>query len=666
MEPRLAFVVDVRQPSRKVFERVYVDGNLKEILEVKPDRYEVTDVKGQVTGMVITANLAIAAPVQVPIPGVTVNVAGVGTTVTDANGNYLITTGLSGPFNVSAGMNGPDYNVATAQGTLLSLNVPTNSHTPGVETADLFFNNPSDQFGTAQTNAAYHLMLVRGYTEAHFPGYLGFTPQQVSVNETSTCNAFYDPATKSIHFFATGGGCNNTCYGNVLYHEYSHGTDDYYGGILSSSLSEGTSDMFAMYICDSPIIGQDFQTGSFLRTGENNTVWPGSNCGNDPHCVGEVFMGFSWQGRKKLIASLGTPAGIAVAETDFIGIMPANPNGTLNATTQVFLNDDNDGDLTNGTPHFADLVAAAVMKGLPTPTFIPIHITNQRYPDTCNQTQPYLIYATIVPDAPNVLSTMVVNYSIEGGASGSVPMTPTGVADEYVGSVPAQVGPVVISYSITATDTAFNSVTLPATTGDAFRFAVGRKTTLLFDDLESGAAGWTHGAISGTDDWQLGTPQTAGTNSYDPTAAFSGNNVWGNDLQLTGGNGLYPSNSENWVDSPSINASGHTGVRLRFQRWLTVDKGSSDQATIAVNGTQIFANPTVGQFIDKAWMSQDIAAPSGDNVASFKTRWRVKTNFGTNLGGWNIDDIEVYALESTPVLTLNLGVSSTTPPRGRR
>jgi hypothetical protein len=104
---------------------------------------------------------------------------------------------------------------------------------------------------------------------------------------------------------------------------------------------------------------------------------------------------------------------------------------------------------------------------------------------------------------------------------------------------------------------------------------------------------------------------------------------------------------------------------LRFERWLTVDKGSNDQATISINGTQVFANPTKTQLVDTAWLMQDIAGGMADGVSSFKVRWRLKTNFGTNLGGWNVDDVEVYALEATPVLTLNLGVNSTTPPTGQ-
>ena len=78
--------------------------------------------------------------------------------------------------------------------------------------------------------------------------------------------------------------------------------------------------------------------------------------------------------------------------------------------------------------------------------------------------------------------------------------------------------------------------------------------------------------------------------------------MWGNDLGMSGWNGAYANNINNWLRSPIIDCSGQTGVHLSFQRWLTVEDGIYDQARIKVNGTQVWVNPGgTGDLIDTSW-----------------------------------------------------------------
>ncbi|HKE02333.1 MAG TPA: hypothetical protein VKE69_15045, partial [Planctomycetota bacterium] len=218
---------------------------------------------------------------------------------------------------------------------------------------------------------------------------------------------------------------------------------------------------------------------------------------------------------------------------------------------------------------------------------------------------------------------------------------------------------------IVATDNAAHVLTVPPG-DDAFRFAVGLRTTLFSDKLDTGAAGWTHTQVTQQDDWNLGDPQTLGTNGFDPATPFSGTACWGNDLQITSTsqNGLYQPNVDNYLESPNINASGHTGVRVRFRRWLTVESGQFDQARVFANGVQIWSNPQLTDLLDSTWTLQDVAATPANGAAAFKVRWRLTSDGGVEYGGWTIDDVEVYALEPTPVLTLNVTPSSTTPTVG--
>ena len=75
-----------------------------------------------------------------------------------------------------------------------------------------------------------------------------------------------------------------------------------------------------------------------------------------------------------------------------------------------------------------------------------------------------------------------------------------------------------------------------------------------FHDLQSGSSN------PGADDWQWGTPQAI-PYSQDPSFAYSGDNVIGNDLGLDNGNGRYQNNKVNFVLSPPIDTMGYDNVR---------------------------------------------------------------------------------------------------------
>jgi hypothetical protein len=602
-------------------------------------------------------------PIEKPLEGILVTVPGVGTAVTDSNGNYLVSSPNLTSATVTVAIAGPYYTVNNAQGPNLTGGVSGATPIQGTITANFVFNTGLTEFETAEVTAAYHAMQVRNFVKAKIPTYVGFPQQAVNVNLTATCNAYYEGVGNSINFYNAGNGCTNSAYSTTVYHEYGHGVDDYYFGIPSGSLSEAIGDIHAMYLTGQPIVGQDFKgPGTLIRTGENTKTWPASSCGGEPHCVGETYMGFAWQLYKILKQSMGAVPGAAQAEQIVIGTLPAGNANIPDAVTQVFILDDNDGNLANGTPHYVDIAAAALMKGFTPPQLKLISVQHSIHPDTFNQTKPYPIYATITAQAPAVFGAAFVDYSVNGGATQTVPMAAAGGPNVYVGYIPPQVGPAIINYWIRAQDQVASTQLFPTGGDNAYRFAVGKKTVLFADKMENGTNGWTHVQASSADDWMYGKPQNAGTNPYDPPAAYSGNNCWGNDLQLVAtDDGLYNYDEDCYLETPTISATGKTGVRLRFRRWLTIERGQNDKATVLVNNSQLYLNPTGQDLFDTQWVLQDFSAPSANNVAAFKARWRLKSDLGIEYGGWNIDDVEVYALETTPVLNLNLSTFSPTP-----
>jgi hypothetical protein len=90
-----------------------------------------------------------------------------------------------------------------------------------------------------------------------------------------------------------------------------------------------------------------------------------------------------------------------------------------------------------------------------------------------------------------------------------------------------------------------------------------------------------------------------------------------------------------------LDCTGRTGVRLRFKRWLSVEHGSYDQATIAVNGVPVWTNPVGAAVVDTAWQAVEYAIPMADNNPSVQIEWRLVSDNIVELGGWQIDDVEI-------------------------
>src|SRR5262249_39672396 len=97
--------------------------------------------------------------------------------------------------------------------------------------------------------------------------------------------------------------------------------------------------------------------------GSSDRRWPALDCGDEKHCVGETFAGFVWDLRKNLVASLGEVAGITTAEhVVFAGLM-AGASSIPTTVRAIFTEDDDDGRLLSGTPHFSDLFEAGRAHG---------------------------------------------------------------------------------------------------------------------------------------------------------------------------------------------------------------------------------------------------------------------------------------------------------------
>jgi hypothetical protein len=275
--------------------------------------------------------------------------------------------------------------------------------------------------------------------------------------------------------------------------------------------------------------------------------------------------------------------------------------------------------------------------------------------DTTSNSTRRTVTANVTSDA-GVASVELVHRNAQDGNLYAEPMSPTGNPGEWGAEIAAQPFGSTVQYFVRVTDVLSRSESHPANAPTTLHeYDTLALEPLFTETFDSGAPGWTHGLVAGQDDWQVGPPNQSGTNANDPHSAFSGPNVYGNDLAPPGFNGDYAANVSNWLQSPSFSTAGRSNVRLRYRRWLTVEDGFYDTARIRVNGVEVWRN-AIGSgsqhFIDSSWALHDLdVSGAAANRASNVVRFELESDAGVQFGGWNLDDFQVVSEGAQPVLT---------------
>jgi hypothetical protein len=290
------------------------------------------------------------------------------TLYTDDTGrvDFMISTAT----NVTVSLKG--QRCALVQGT----SAPTLSTviTPGGSNTVYVLDPWSTDEEIAHTTTYWIVNHVNQYCRG--PSALGNTPQlavldgiQPTVNLVGACNAFY--SNNTISFYRQSTGCTNSAFSTIIAHEWGHGLDFEYGGpSYWNGMTEAWADIVSMYCFDTPDIGTGFfNTPSPVRTGNNTHQFPQ---GTTLHEQGQSFMGFAWKLRDRL-ASLLASRGMAIVLTNYVVLatIAADADSQPEAVLEVFLADDDDGNLANGTPNYAAIQWAAAQHSLPHPAILP-------------------------------------------------------------------------------------------------------------------------------------------------------------------------------------------------------------------------------------------------------------------------------------------------------
>ncbi|MCK4658110.1 MAG: hypothetical protein KAV82_01185 [Phycisphaerae bacterium] len=150
--------------------------------------------------------------------------------------------------------------------------------------------------------------------------------------------------------------------------------------------------------------------------------------------------------------------------------------------------------------------------------------------------------------------------------------------------------------------------------------------------------------------WGFGVPAGEGSHNGDPTSGYTGLNVYGYNLD---GDYDHDMTEPAYLTTTALDCSNLFGTELQFQRWLAVEAGMFDQATVEVSNdgtvwTRLWENPDQS-LSESEWSQQsyDISAVA-DGYDTVYVRWGMGPTDGSiRYPGWNVDDVEIRAVPTS-------------------
>jgi len=548
------------------------------------DDIHYLEVTGQVTEDVEDFGYCEGVSHQ-PNKDLTVNVSGVASVFTDASGNYSATVPDNTLRSVTAMLRGRRVRLQNNGGANASF---AGSTTPGnplnivwtnlnsqADERDVYLHTTRNYDFIRALDPTINLMVLDTQLLAN-----------VSINDN--CNAFWNGS--SINFYREGGGCANTGrIGDVIYHEYGHGVTQvtYSPQSPPGDLHEGNSDIIAAHLTEVSIIGNGFflnQCGSGIRDCDNTFKYPDDVVGQEGHFAGQVICGFDWDARRNL--EVLNPS-IFASHSDSLWHYTRKMFKPMTQPAQVngyFLLDDNDGDISNESPHYAALCPAAVRHGFTPPgpaATRPVTVAHTSLHSTTNTSSDYEVVAVITSTAgPIDVSQTDLHYRLSGGPEFDVPMTATGNPNEYHAFIPASPVGTRVSYTMTTADQAGNEGAYPqnpCVPGTPNGTEVFHVATTLDEEV---ASGWTVGAAGDnavTGVWVRVDPNGTGAQPENDRTPAPGTICF-----VTGQGSPGGPLGENDVDggtttllTPILNLSTFATAEILYHRWYSNNTGAT-------------------------------------------------------------------------------------------
>ena len=580
-----------------------VDSTTGQVLHQESLIHEV-DITGNVSGRATTGDGADSCgPTDIqPLPYARIT-AGLTTVFADANGNFVLPNAGASPISVTASLHGQYFDLRTCNGTQVpspqgadctSQAAPITSSITPPGPANFLFNDPdvagnTGQFKRAEVNSYLHANLVRDYLLEFNPAFPIISTEvdfPVNVNLGLTCNAFYSSGQQSINFYIAGGGCTNTSNSTVVHHEFGHRIVNA-AGSGQGAYGEGFGDVMAVILTDQSCLGSGFNApcGTCLRNADNNCQYSAgctSNCGSGSHDCGRLLSGCVWSTRNALFSS--NP----ITYRDTLGNLVVNSvllHAGTTITPQITIDfltlDDDDSDITNGTPHYSEINAGFSAHNMPAP---PLAALFFNYPNgkpayvnpNGGTTMRVVVSGNAATPQPNTGKLLVST----GGPYTEIPMTQIS-PNVYDAVFPPSPCGTSLKYYVSAQTTSALTITSPSTAPTAFFTATSALGigAVAFDDNFQTDTGWsvTNSAGLTTGAWERGVPLNPPPSACPPTdndgsgSCYVTQNVSGN-FDIDGGSTT--------LTSPNMVLSGPASIS--YHRWYNNNTGASPQADTMV------------------------------------------------------------------------------------
>ena len=574
-----------------------------------------------------------------------------------SDGAGMVTFPDGAPAAVTATLNGPLVTVLNDVG-------PVASKELALADGETFtWNDAKDSEKVdAQLSTFIHIIEVKERCKLIAPSMIWLNSQvKATVNIDDTCNAFSDGT--DVNFYRASNQCENTGrIPDVNYHEFGHSFHFHAiipgVGAFDGALSEGQADYLAATMTGDPGTARGFfKSDEPLRDIESpKKVWPDDV--GEVHDTGIIIGGALWDLRKALVLKYGEEKGVAAADQLYYqSIRRAADIPTM--FVETIAADDDDGDLENGTPNLCEINAAYGLHGL----------------------RPIAAQAPDFGVVPPSLTGYKVSLSVEGlssqcdsdkidgatltwklrsdkGTGADLPMTAADNVFEAV--IPTQPDGEVVEYQVKLARPNAPPLSYPDNAADPrYQFFVGEVAVLYATDFEKDPKleGWTHGltkgkAGDGADDWQWGIPGGS-PGSGDPGEAYSGKKVFGNDLGNGKYDGKYQPNRTNYALSPVVKVGDHKIVHLQLRRWLNVEDGNFDHASIYANDTLAWRNfdsmmgdDSHTSHQDKEWRFQDVDLTPYVKDGAVQVKFEIESDQGLEMGGWTLDNVAIVAWDA--------------------
>jgi len=481
-------------------------------------------------------------------------------------------------------------------------NVETNGSTPDIYATlsasnTILFDNSNS---TIQERTAYWAVNeVHDHLKNVFPTFTGLdSPMETNIDEAGSCNAFFNG--NSINFYAEGNGCQATAkIPDVVYHEYGHAINSARynsgSGMWNGALNEGFADVWAFTITTSPFIGQgwDLVDPSInIRDYQDRKVYPQDLVG-EVHADGEIIAGCFWDTYLNL-NNMNQTLDLFKYTYDSGVDGPDGAEGAIftDILLEVLYADDNDADLTNGTPNDIAIVSAFALHGI---TLLSNAVISHNPVSVSVGNSAISINASVGITYPWALGSTNCFYRLNDATTWNN-LVMSG-ASSFTTTIPAQPNGTVIAYYISLSDnygnesgiTPMAANLLPLSNANLPYFIMVGYELIEEEDFDFSMGFWQTGDLDDnatTGLWEIGSPVGSYTDNGDLVQTDQQHTNGGSQCLFTGN---APSSSDgigtNDVDgghttvfSPSYDLSSFNNPAFSYWRWFTNNTGANPGA----------------------------------------------------------------------------------------